>query len=166
MYGSESWVLPPSALKVLEGFHVEASRRMTGMRPQRRTVGPWIYPKSADVLAAARLRPMATYIHRRRHQIAKTIEGRALLEECRGAERRSGSSSRHMWWQQEMDLAEDDEGAGGRGVLPRRFYYEAGYETDGNQGHGLVTRDPHERFMDHPDAAPEEDFVRGVDLDG
>ena len=23
-YGSESWVLPPSALKVIEGFHVEA----------------------------------------------------------------------------------------------------------------------------------------------
>ena len=95
--GSESWVLPPSALKVLEGFHVEASRRMTGMRPQRWTVGPWIYPKSADVLAAARLRPVATYIQRRRHQIAKTIEGRTLLEECRGAERRSGSLSRLMW---------------------------------------------------------------------
>ena len=25
LYGSESWVLPPSALKVLEGFHVEAA---------------------------------------------------------------------------------------------------------------------------------------------
>ena len=43
LYGSESWVLPPSALKVLEGFHVEATRRMTGMRPQRRTVGPWVF---------------------------------------------------------------------------------------------------------------------------
>ena len=50
LYGSESWVLPPSALKVLEGFHVEAGRRMTGMRPQQRTAGPWIYPQSVDVL--------------------------------------------------------------------------------------------------------------------
>merc|ERR1712153_211230 len=120
---------PPSALKVLEGFHMEAARRMTGMRPQRRTVGPWVYPKSADVLAAARLRPVATYIRRRRHQIPKTIEGRTLLDECRGAERRSGSSSRQMWWQQEMDLEEDDEGAGGRGGFPRRFYDEAGHEV-------------------------------------
>ena len=31
LYGSESCVLPPSVLKVLEGFHVEAAQRMTGM---------------------------------------------------------------------------------------------------------------------------------------
>ena len=97
LYDSKSWVLPPFALKVLEYFHVEAAQRMTGMQPQQRTVGPWIYPKSADVLVAARLQPVATYICRRRHQIAKTIEGRALLEECGGAERRSGSSSHQLW---------------------------------------------------------------------
>ena len=73
--------------------------------------------------------------------------------------------SRQMWWQQEMDLEEDDEGAGGRGVFPRRFYDEAGNETDAIQGHGLVTCDPRERFMDRPDAAPET-FTRGIDLDG
>ena len=33
LYGSESWVLPPSTLKVLECLHVEAARRMTDMRP-------------------------------------------------------------------------------------------------------------------------------------
>ena len=137
LYGSESWILPPSVLKALKGFHVEAARRMPGMQPQRRTVEPCIYPKSADVLAAARLRPAAIYIRRRRHQIAKTIEGWALLEECRGAERRNGSSSRQMWWQQEMDLEEDDKGAdgGGRGGgFPCRFYDEAGNEVGADQG--------------------------------
>ena len=167
LYGSESWVLPPSALKVLEGFHVEAARRMTGMRPQRRTVGAWVYPKSADVLAAARLRPVATYIRRRRHHIATTIEGRTLLEECRGAERRSGSSSRQMWWQQEMTLEEDDDG---------HFFDAAGNEVRADSGQrrerggvfpSQSPRDPHERHMERParDAASE-DFVRGVDLDG
>ena len=43
-----------------------------------------IYPKSEDVLAATRLRPVATYIRRHIHHIATIIEGRALLEECRG----------------------------------------------------------------------------------
>ena len=33
LYGSKSWGFPPSALKFLEGFHVEAARQMTGMRP-------------------------------------------------------------------------------------------------------------------------------------
>ena len=35
LHGSESWVLPPSVLKVLEGFHMEVARRMTGMRPHQ-----------------------------------------------------------------------------------------------------------------------------------
>ena len=119
---------------------------MTGMRPQRRTSGPWVYPKSADVLAAARLQTVATYMRRRRNHIAQVIEGRPLLEECRGAERRSGSSSRQMWWQQEMDLEGDDEGAG-QGVFPRRFYDEAGNEV-----------------IDHPDATPEDpDRNRNLD---
>ena len=64
-----------------------------------------------------------------------------------------------------MDLEEDAEGAGGRVFFPRRFYDEVGNEMDGIQGHGVVARDPRERFMDNPDAAPE-DFNRGVDLDG
>jgi hypothetical protein len=123
--------LPPSGLKVIEGFHVEAARRMTCMRPQRRTEGPLVYPKSRDVLAAARLKPMATYIRRRRARIAKTIEGRPLLTECRGEERRLGSPPRQFWWEQEMNLEEDDdedENGGHEGVFPRRFYDEAGQE--------------------------------------
>ena len=35
LYGSESWCLPSTALSVLEGFHVEAARRIAGMRPRK-----------------------------------------------------------------------------------------------------------------------------------
>ena len=35
LYGSKSWVVSPSALRELEGFHVEAARRLTGMRPRK-----------------------------------------------------------------------------------------------------------------------------------
>ena len=45
LYGCESWVLPPSQLRALEGFHVECARRLTGMRP-RKVKGKWVYPKS------------------------------------------------------------------------------------------------------------------------
>ena len=31
LYGSKSWVLPPSKLKVLKGFHVEAVQQMIGI---------------------------------------------------------------------------------------------------------------------------------------
>ena len=35
LYGSESWAVWPSALREMEGFHVEAVRRLTGMRPRK-----------------------------------------------------------------------------------------------------------------------------------
>ena len=55
LYGSKSWNLPPSAMKVLEGFRVEAARRLMGMMPQKRG-DHWVYPKSAEVLVAAQLK--------------------------------------------------------------------------------------------------------------
>ena len=57
LYGSESWVVSPSTLRELEGFHVEAARRLTGMR-SRKVKGEWVYPHSADVLATAHLQPI------------------------------------------------------------------------------------------------------------
>ena len=35
LYGSKTWFLPPSGLKVLEGFNIEAARRLTNMRPKK-----------------------------------------------------------------------------------------------------------------------------------
>ena len=40
LFGSETWCLAPAALKSLEGFHVKAARRMTGMLPKL-TSGRW-----------------------------------------------------------------------------------------------------------------------------
>ena len=95
--GSEMLVLPPSAYKALEGFHVQAARRLTGMRP-REVKGEWVYPHSTDVLAAAHLQLIEHYIQKRRHTIAQTVEGRGIPEECRGAERRQGTLPRLYWW--------------------------------------------------------------------
>ena len=117
LYGSETWVLPPSGLKCLEGFHVEAARRLTGMRP-RKVKGKWVNPHSADVPKAAWLCTVAECIARRRANIAKTIEGRKILEECRGATRRRGTPARTYWWEQELTFeGGGQEGGGGLGFV-------------------------------------------------
>ena len=36
LYGSETWALPPTALRCLDGFQVEAARRFTGSLPKKR----------------------------------------------------------------------------------------------------------------------------------
>ena len=126
-----------------------------------------MYQTSADVLVATRLNPMVTCICRHRHSITTTIKDRALLEERRGAKRRSGSLSHLLWWQQEMDLEEENDGADGGergGVFPCLFYNEAGNEVDADQGQGLINLDSRKRFMNYPTAAPD-DFNRGVNLD-
>ena len=97
LYGSESWVPSTFDLRALKGFHVEAARRLTGMRPTKRGE-TWVYPKSAEVLRAARLRTIGDYIDRRRQTVLQAIADRPILEECRGAERRRGSPTRLYWW--------------------------------------------------------------------
>ena len=57
------------------------------------------------------------------------------------------------------------KGLADEGFSPAVFHDKVGNEVGGNQGPGVVGQDPRERFMDHPDAAPE-DFNRDVNLDG
>ena len=90
LYGSESWVLPEAQLRTLEGFHVECARRLTGMRP-RKVRGKWVYPKSAEVLKKANLKPLRHYIQKRRHTVHGTISARPVLRECKEATRLKGS---------------------------------------------------------------------------
>ena len=98
LYGSKTWVISTYDPRALEGFHVEAARRLTGMRPTKRGE-TWVYPKSVSVLRAARVRTIVEYIAARRQTILRTIADRPILEECRGAERRRGSPPRLYWWE-------------------------------------------------------------------
>ena len=86
---------PFSALKILEGFHVEAAQRMTDMRPQQRIVRLWVYPMSVEVLAAAQLKPVTTYTRWQGHNSTKTNKGHVLLEKCRGRREKMWQSGPH-----------------------------------------------------------------------
>ena len=107
LYGSETWCLPATARRPLEGFHVEAARRLTGTRPKE-VKGEWVYPHTADVLRAAGLQTLEHYIDKRRHTIATTIQGRPILEECRRAERLTGTPLRLNWWKQRLDYTGEE----------------------------------------------------------
>ena len=114
LYGSNTWCLTETALRPLNGFHVEAARRISGKRPRkvkrRDCDDVWVYPHSADVLAAAGLHPLRHYIDKRRATTAKSIQDRPVLVECMGAERREGTPRRLCWWQQVLDYAGEEEG--------------------------------------------------------
>ena len=134
LYGSETWSLPPTAMRCLEGFQVEAARRLTGLRPKK-LGAVWVYPKSEEVLAAANLRPLEESMRRRRNTVRRAIEGRPILVECEGAERRRGSPNRQYWWEQEFDLRAEDEGE-----APRPLRLGTGERRPGVAGHDALRR--------------------------
>jgi hypothetical protein len=73
LYGSETWSLSPSSMKCLEGFHIRATWRMSGKRPERNVDGSWTYPYSEDVLEAVGMKPIAHYVAVRRQIIVNFI---------------------------------------------------------------------------------------------
>jgi hypothetical protein len=106
LFGSETWNLSPSTMKCLEGFHLKAARRLTGMMPTRGDRGTWHYPSSEDVLAAAGLHTIKHYIDVRRQTIAAFIVNRPIFDLCQRGARKRGSSPRQFWWEQTFDLEE------------------------------------------------------------
>jgi hypothetical protein len=77
---------------------------MSGMRPERKAKGSWLYPRSKDVLEAAILRTIVHYMDVRRQTVANFIVNQPIWELCAGAVRRRGSPIRPFWWDQPMDL--------------------------------------------------------------
>jgi hypothetical protein len=73
LYGSETWNFSPTSVKRLEGFHIRAAWRMTGMRPERKANGSWSYPRSKEVLEAAGLQTIAHYMDVHRQTVTNFI---------------------------------------------------------------------------------------------
>ena len=103
IFRSETWCLAPATLKRLEGFHVKAAHRMTGLLPKM-TGGTWKYSKTKTVLAAAGLHTIEHYVQVCRARIMRWVVDRPILKLCRSAERRRGTTPRLYWWEQPMEL--------------------------------------------------------------
>ena len=52
-------------LKVLEGFHHRAARRITGMTAKRGAGGEWDYPLEVETMETVGIHPIGVYIRRR-----------------------------------------------------------------------------------------------------
>lgn len=108
--GLESWCLPTSESNSLEGFHEEAARRFTGMRPKKRGE-TGVYPRSTAVLQKARFLTVRVCIAKRRQTAAALVAGRPVLEVCMKMERMRGAVPHTMWWDQDIDLEMAHEAA-------------------------------------------------------
>ena len=97
LFGSETWNITASMLSSLEGFHVRAARRMTGMMPEQKPSGVWIYPASGEVLEAAGLFTIDNYVKVRRNTILRFVSKRPIYELCAEADRQRGTGRCQYW---------------------------------------------------------------------
>ena len=58
LYGSKSWVVTDSMLKVLELFHNWVAIRISGMKSRRMTSGEWEWTLVAEALETDRMCPI------------------------------------------------------------------------------------------------------------
>jgi hypothetical protein len=82
LFGSKMWNLPPSSLKLLEGFHIRAAWGMAGKRPMRLLGGTWTYPNSVQVLEDVGLKTVAHYVAVCWQHIANYIVNKPIFTTC------------------------------------------------------------------------------------
>ena len=73
LYGSETWVATGDIIKVLEGLHHQAARRITGIKATCGASGDWEYQPVVAALEAAVLHPIMEYIRRRQANIEEKV---------------------------------------------------------------------------------------------
>jgi hypothetical protein len=87
LYGSKLWVLSPTAMERLEGFHIRCDYRMAKEhKPKQGPGGMWIYPQSEDVLKECGMKMMGEYVLIHRQTIAAYVATRPILDKCRWGE--------------------------------------------------------------------------------
>ena len=100
LYGRNIWVVTGEMLKVLEGFHYQAARRITGMTEKRGAGREWEYPLVVEAMETAGIHPIGVYISRRQATIAERVACRPIYELCMEVERMTGKRRLVRWWDQ------------------------------------------------------------------
>ena len=106
LFGSETWVLTPSAMKVLAGFQIRSAWRMARVNKPSKDpqTGVWELPSASLLLEEVWLYTIDHYVQVRWQHIAAYIVDRPIFEFCVGEGRRRGTSPRTFWWEQPIDL--------------------------------------------------------------
>ena len=81
-------------------------------KPRRGPDLAWVYPRSHDVLNECGMGTIAHYIGVRRNTILQYVVNHPIYKKCREGVQRRGLAPRQWWWEQLMNLNEDDAGVG------------------------------------------------------
>jgi len=97
LYGSELWMLTDQQLCLLNSFHHQCACHITHMHIRPLPDGTWVTPASTDVLQAAGLKPISTYIQKCQEHVTEFAKNLSIYAQC-DASKPTKSTSSHMYW--------------------------------------------------------------------
>ena len=97
LYGSESWTLTDQQLCLLNSFHHHCACHITHMHIRPLPDGTWVTPASTDVLQAAGLKLISTYIQKRQEHVTEFAKNLPIYAQC-DASKPTKNTLAHMYW--------------------------------------------------------------------
>ena len=79
LFGSDTWVLMPCILIVINSLHNRVALRISGRMPQWMWNGTWYYPSIGEALADAGLDTIGVYVYRRQNNVNQYIATQTIF---------------------------------------------------------------------------------------
>lgn len=101
LYGAETWVVTPTVLQKLGGFHKRIARQLANKMPYYVALEDrWVYPDIEEALEITGMYTMEHYVQVRQKTLVEAIGSTSLMGYCQQIMRKSGSSKKNVWWRQ------------------------------------------------------------------
>jgi hypothetical protein len=101
LFGSETWVVTPSMMNMLESFHRQVARRISGRSPvYLRREEQWSYPSFGNAYEKTGMYTVEEYITRRRNIIVDYAASHPLFTLCCEAKYEGWGVQHQKWWDQ------------------------------------------------------------------
>jgi len=111
LYGSETWTLTDSQIKLLETFHNRCAHQIARKPIWQLPNGEWHIPSTKEVLRAAGIFPIQIYLQRRHQTIRPYTQSLPIYEKCLVATVTQHSTHHIYWWDIQDDLPDPPEDA-------------------------------------------------------
>ena len=102
LYGIDIWVVTGEMIKLLEGLHHQAARRIMGRTQKRGAGGEWEYPPLVEAMEAAGLHSIWEYIRSLKTTIVGKVVCRTIYELYSKAQPMPGTRRMVRWWDQDL----------------------------------------------------------------